>query len=140
VHLDELAFGAQASRHLALGTERRDERRDADQPGIDHQPGHFGHATDVLDPVLVGEPEIALGRKSWLFAGSELAGKRAAMVMSLVPSAKLHGHDPWVCLKDMLERLLAHPNNLIDELLPHRGKPVGRSLRRRRPPSSRRSA
>jgi transposase len=66
----------------------------------------------------------ALGRKSWLFAGSELAGKRAAMVMSLVQSAKLHGHDPWVYLKDVLERLLAHPNNRIDELLPHRWKLV----------------
>lgn len=66
----------------------------------------------------------ALGRKSWLFAGSELAGKRAAMVMSLVQSAKLQGHDPWVYLKDVLERLLAHPNNRIDELLPHRWKPA----------------
>jgi hypothetical protein len=64
----------------------------------------------------------ALGRKVWLFAGSELAGQRAAMVMSLVQSAKLHGHDPWVYLKDVLERLLAHPNNRIDELLPHRWK------------------
>lgn len=66
----------------------------------------------------------ALGRKSWLFAGSELAGKRAAMVMSLVQSAKLHGHDPWVYLKDVLERLQGHPNNRIDELLPHRWKPA----------------
>ena len=54
------------------------------------------------------------------FAGSELAGQRAAMVMSLVQSAKLHGHDPWRYLKDVLERLQAHPNRLIDELLPHR--------------------
>jgi transposase len=66
----------------------------------------------------------ALGRKAWLFAGSELAGKRAAVVMSLVHSAKLHGHDPWVYLADVLERLLAHPNNRIDELLPHRWKPA----------------
>lgn len=66
----------------------------------------------------------ALGRKSWLFAGSELAGQRAAMVMSLVQSARLHGHDPWVYLKDVLERLLAHPNHRIDELLPHRWKPA----------------
>jgi transposase len=66
----------------------------------------------------------AMGRKAWLFAGSELAGKRAAMVMSLVQSAKLQGHDPWVYLKDVLERLLAHPNHRIDELLPHRWKPA----------------
>ncbi len=61
----------------------------------------------------------AMGRKAWLFAGSELAGKRAAMVMSLVQSARLHGHDPWAYLKDVLERLLAHPNHRIGELLPH---------------------
>ena len=61
----------------------------------------------------------AMGRKAWLFAGSELAGQRAAMVMSLVQSAKLHGHDPWAYLKDVLERLLAHPFHRIDELLPH---------------------
>jgi transposase len=65
----------------------------------------------------------AMGRKAWLFAGSALAGQRAAMVMSLVQSAKMHGHDPWVYLTDVLERLLAHPNNRIDELLPHRWTP-----------------
>ena len=62
----------------------------------------------------------AVGRKGWLFAGSELAGQRAAMVMSLVQSAKLNGHDPWVYLRDVLERLPTHPNRSIDELLPHR--------------------
>ena len=65
----------------------------------------------------------AMGRKAWLFAGSELAGQRAAVVMSLVHSAKLHGHDPWVYLKDVLERLPMHPNHRIDELLPHRWAP-----------------
>ena len=62
----------------------------------------------------------AMGRKAWLFCGSELAGQRAAIVMSLVQSAKLNGHDPWAYLKNVLERLLAHPNHRIDELLPHR--------------------
>ncbi len=66
----------------------------------------------------------AMGRKAWLFCGSELAGQRAAVVMSLVQSAKLHGHDPWIYLKDVLERLLSHPNSRIDELLPHRWKPA----------------
>ncbi len=65
----------------------------------------------------------AMGRKAWLFAGSELAGKRAAMVMSLAQSAKLHGHDPWVYLKDVLARLPTHLNSRIDELLPHRWQP-----------------
>ncbi len=44
----------------------------------------------------------AMGRKAWLFCGSELAGKRAAVVMSLVMSAKLNGHDPWAYLTDVL--------------------------------------
>ena len=54
------------------------------------------------------DPEIAMGRKAWLFTGSELAGQRAAVVMSLLQSAKLHGHDPWAYLKDVLTRLPSH--------------------------------
>ena len=64
----------------------------------------------------------AMGRKAWLFAGSELAGKRAAVVMSLVQSAKLHGHEPWAYLRDVLERLPTHLNSRIEELLPHNWK------------------
>jgi transposase len=67
----------------------------------------------------------AMGRKAWLFAGSELAGQRAAVVMSLVQSAKLNGHDPWAYLKDVLTRLPTHMNSCIDELLPHRWQPMG---------------
>ncbi len=66
----------------------------------------------------------AMGRKAWLFAGSELAGQRAAMVMSLVQSARLNGHEPWAYLRDVLERLLEYPNHRIDELLPHRWAPA----------------
>lgn len=65
----------------------------------------------------------AMGRRAWLFAGSELAGKRAAVVMSLVHSARLHGHDPYAYLRDVLERLPTHLNSHIDELLPHRWQP-----------------
>jgi hypothetical protein len=61
----------------------------------------------------------ALGRRSWLFAGSELAGQRAAVVMSLVQSARLQGHDPWAYITDVLTRLPTHLNSRIDELLPH---------------------
>ena len=66
----------------------------------------------------------AMGRKAWLFVGSELAGEQAAMVMSLLQSAKLNGHDPWAYLKDVLERLPTHLNSRIDELLPHRWTPA----------------
>jgi transposase len=67
----------------------------------------------------------AMGRKAWLFAGSELAGQRAAVVMSLAQSAKLNGHDPWVYFKDVLTRLPTHMNSRIEELLPHRWQPPG---------------
>jgi transposase len=67
---------------------------------------------------------IALGRANWLFAGSLRAGKRAAAVMSLVHSARINGHDPYVYLKDVLERLPTHPANRIDDLLPHRWTPA----------------
>ena len=67
----------------------------------------------------------AMGRKAWLFAGSELAGQRAAVVMSLVQSAKMQGHEPWAYLKDVFTRLPTHLNSRIDELLPHRWQPAG---------------
>ncbi len=66
----------------------------------------------------------AMGRKAWLFCGSELAGQHAAVVMSLVQSAKLNGHDPWSYLKDVLIRLPTQLNSRIDELLPHHWRPA----------------
>ncbi len=65
----------------------------------------------------------AMGRKAWLFAGSELAGQCAAVVMSLVQSAKLNGYEPWAYLNDVLTRLPTHLNSRIDELLPHHWQP-----------------
>jgi len=61
---------------------------------------------------------IALGRKNWLFAGSQRAGRRAAAVMSLIQSAKMNGHDSYAYLKDVPTRLPTHPNSRIEELLP----------------------
>ena len=63
---------------------------------------------------------IALGRKNWLFAGSQRAGQRAAAIMSLIQSAKLNGHDPHAYLKDVLTRLPTQRASRIGELLPHR--------------------
>ena len=65
-----------------------------------------------------------LGAKNWLCAGSALAGQRAAVVMSLVQSAKLNGLDPWAYLRDVLARIHTHPNHRLDELLPHRWRPA----------------
>lgn len=64
-----------------------------------------------------------MGRHAWLFAGSELAGQRAAIVMSLVQSAKLSRLDPHAYLREVLQRLPAHPVGRLGELLPHRWQP-----------------
>jgi len=62
----------------------------------------------------------ATGRKNWLFAGSLLAGQRAAAITSLIQSAKLNGLDPYAYLKDVLTRLPSHNPNRFSDLLPHR--------------------
>src|SRR6202163_4348794 len=61
---------------------------------------------------------IALGRKSWLFCGSDRGGQRAAAMYSLIVSAKMNGVDPQVWLADVLSRIAAHPAHRLDELLP----------------------
>jgi transposase len=67
---------------------------------------------------------IALGRQNWLFAGSLRAGKRAAAVMSLIHSAKLNGLDPYVYMRDVLERLPTQPASRTTDLLPHHWQPT----------------
>jgi transposase len=61
---------------------------------------------------------VALGRKNWLFAGSDQGGHRAAGILSLVETAKLSGLDPERYLRDVLTRIADHPINRIGELLP----------------------
>jgi transposase len=67
---------------------------------------------------------IALGRKSWLFAGSDRGGQRAAAMYSLIVTAKMNDVDPQAWLADVLARIADHPANRIDELLPWRWRPV----------------
>lgn len=61
---------------------------------------------------------IALGRKSWLFAGSDRGGQRAAVMYSLIVTAKLNDIDPQAWLADVLTRIADHPASRLDELLP----------------------
>ena len=61
---------------------------------------------------------VALGRKNYLFAGSDAGGERAAAIYSLIGSAKLNGLDPEPCLRYVLEHIADHPINRIDKLLP----------------------
>lgn len=61
---------------------------------------------------------LALGRKNYLFAGSDAGGDRAAAIYSLIETAKLNGIDPEAYLRDIIGRIADHPINRIDELLP----------------------
>lgn len=61
---------------------------------------------------------IALGRKSWLFAGSDRGGQRAAAMYSLIVTCKLNDIDPQAWLADVLARIAEHPVQKLDELLP----------------------
>ena len=70
------------------------------------------------NPVENAIRPIALGKKNWLFAGSERAGQRAEVIQTLLGTAKLNGLDPAAWLKDTLEKLPTWPNSRIDELLP----------------------
>ena len=71
---------------------------------------------------------ISLGRKNWLFCGSDRGGRAAAIHFSLLASCKRHDHDPWVYLRDVLTRLPAMLPGASEEdllsLLPHLWKPA----------------
>ncbi len=61
---------------------------------------------------------LALGRKSWLFCGSDRGGHRAAQMYSLIVTCKLNDIDPQAWLADVLARIASHPASRLDELLP----------------------
>src|SRR2546427_7456394 len=61
---------------------------------------------------------VALGRKNYLFAGSDRGGERAAAIYSLIGTAKLNGIDPEAYVRNVLSRIADHPINRIEELLP----------------------
>lgn len=66
---------------------------------------------------------VAIGRKNWLFAGSDNAAARAATIYSLVGSCKLHNIDPFAYLRDVIDRVSTHPNSRIAELTPPNFQP-----------------
>jgi len=72
---------------------------------------------------------VGLGRKNYLFMGSDAGGERAAAVYSLVETAKLNGLDPQAYLRDVLARIADHPINRIDELLPWNFAPAAQERR-----------
>jgi hypothetical protein len=66
---------------------------------------------------------VALGRKAWLFCGSDRGGQRAAILYSLIITAKMNGVDPQGWLADVLARIAGHRVHRLDELLPWNWKP-----------------
>ncbi len=67
---------------------------------------------------------IAVGRKNWLFAGSDNGGKTAAILFSLIASCQRHDVEPFAHLRDVLTRIAAHPHSRLHELLPDHWKPL----------------
>jgi transposase len=86
-------------------------------PALIRYVGH-GHFPIDNNPVENAIRPIALGKKNWLFTGSERAGRRAAAIQSLLATAKINGIEPYAWLKDTLEKLPSWPYSRIDELLP----------------------
>ena len=66
---------------------------------------------------------IAVGRRSWLFAGSDRGGERAAAIYTLIETAKLNNVDPQAWLEDVLRRLPDHPARRLADLLPWNWQP-----------------
>jgi transposase len=103
-------------------------KADITAKAIDYSLGRWRALTRYLDdgevPIDNNAVEnairpLALGRKNWLFVGSQGAGERAANLMSLIETAKLNGHDPWGYLKDVFERLPTLKDRDLYTLLPH---------------------
>lgn len=120
--------------HTWLTTQRLNlSKADATAKAIDYSLSNWRALKRYLDdgnvPIDNNPAEnsirpLCVGRKNWLFVGSQQAGERAAAVMSLIESAKLHGHDPWAYLKDVFERLPTLKQHDLEKLLPHNWKPA----------------
>jgi len=61
---------------------------------------------------------VAVGRKNWLFAGSDRGGRTAAVLLSFTQTCKHLGLDPFAYLRDVLTRIASHPMKNLSELLP----------------------
>ncbi|WP_132665876.1 transposase domain-containing protein, partial [Rhizobium sp. PP-CC-3G-465] len=67
---------------------------------------------------------LGIGRKNWLFAGSDKGGERIANILTIIETAKLHGHNPEAYLTDVLTRIQGHPKDRLAELLPWQWAPA----------------
>jgi transposase len=78
--------------------------------------GHLEIDNNRVEQTIRG---IAVGRGNWLFFGSDVGGRTAAVLRSFVASCQRIGIDPFAWFKDVLSRIASHPINRITELLPH---------------------
>jgi len=76
------------------------------------------------NPVERSIRPVALGRKNFLFAGSQKGAERIARIYSLLGTCQINNVNPYEWLKDVIGRINAHPINRISELLPHKWKPI----------------
>ncbi|WP_034885863.1 IS66 family transposase [Ensifer aridi] len=67
---------------------------------------------------------LGIGRKNWLFAGSDKGGERIANILTIIETTKLHGHNPEAYLTDVLTRIQNHPKDRLEELLPWQWTPA----------------
>lgn len=92
------------------------------RPEYDEPSARTVDATDIgsKHPARYGQndSEIALGRKSWLFAGSDRGGERAAIMLTLIQTARLNDVDPQAWLADVLGRIANHKITDLAALLP----------------------
>jgi hypothetical protein len=92
------------------------------RPEYDEPSARTVDATDIgsQHPARYGQNdcEIALGRKNYLFAGSDAGGERAAAAYTLIETAKLNSLDPEAYLREVIDRIADHPINRVAELLP----------------------
>ena len=72
---------------------------------------------------------VALGRKNWLFCGSDGGGRTAAVLLSMMATCERHKVEPLGWLRDVLTRLAAHPASRLEELLPEHWTPAAAGVR-----------
>lgn len=87
--------------------------------------GRICLTSNAAEPALRG---VVLGRKAWLLAGSDRSGERAAIMISLITTAKLNDVDPCAWLADVLACIANHPASKLDDLLPWNWTPQARPL------------
>ena len=113
---------AGSSQRRAIARRARNHLMRAARPEYDARSARTADASDIgsQHPARYGQNdcEIALGRKSWLFAGSECGADRAAAMTTLIMTAKLNDVDPQAWLADVLGQIADIPQGRLAELLP----------------------